>query len=75
VTETQRSAPEFIANQPKGQTCGYTLKRNLVGNTGTLKRLASRKLVEPIGLGHMAFPANAMYRITAKGRAALEGKA
>lgn len=37
----------------------------------TLSALCDRQLVRPVGLGHMAMPANALWRITPNGRAAL----
>lgn len=37
-----------------------------------LHRLTSKRLIEPIGLGHIASPRTARYCITEAGRAALE---
>ena len=72
MTPRQKQALEFIASKPMGRTCGYDLKRNRLGNTQTLKQLAAKGMCEPVGLGHMAMPQTADYRITDKGREAIK---
>ena len=71
MTELQRSALAFMAEQPNGKTNGYSLKREGCGNTATLSQLCDRGYCEPVGKGHMMMPSTASWRITAKGRAAL----
>lgn len=71
MTELQRSALAFMAEQPRGETSGYDLKRQGCGNTATLSQLCSRGYCTPVGGGHMAMPSNATWRITGKGRVAV----
>lgn len=71
LTNRQRDSLEYASMKPDGKVCGYELKGQGIGDTGTLNQLSWKGFVTPVGPSHMAFPANAKFQITAAGRAAL----
>jgi hypothetical protein len=68
LTDRHKAALVAIASMPNQITTGYDLKCKGLGHTGTLRQLASRGLVAPIGRGHMAFPQNGTYALTKNGK-------
>ena len=72
MTPKQRKALAFIATLASGAVNGYHLKVCGYGNTGTLQQLQDRGYVRAVGNGHCAFPSNAQWRITEKGKRAVK---
>jgi len=69
MTEKQSAALAFIADQVGGKTSAYDLKIKGMGNLGVIRQLAGRGMLRAVGIGHSAFPRNAAWVITDKGRA------
>ena len=71
LTKTQIAALRFIASRPNMETSAYGLSAEGVGNMATMRALFRRRMVKPVGLGHVAFPNSGIYRITVQGMKAI----
>lgn len=66
-TPTQKAALKYMLKCAGYTTSAYDLKRAHGGNLRTLNRLCSDGLVIAIGIGHVAFPRSAEWKLTPKG--------
>lgn len=70
----QKIALRALADKPRGEASSYDLKvsTGFSISTGTMQALTNRGLAFKVAApGNMAFPQNAVYRVTEAGREAL----
>lgn len=67
LTPTQKAALRYMLGCYGYTTSAYDLNRAIGGNICTLNRLCFRGLVIAIGIGHVAFPRTADWKLTPKG--------
>lgn len=70
MTDRQRKALKYIADNARGETTAFDLKISGYGNLATIKQLRDRGYIRPIDFGYIAFPSSCTWRITDAGRKA-----
>jgi hypothetical protein len=69
LTNRQMATLLYMESRRPRETSGYSVKSAGVGNISTIRQLADKGLVRPVGQGHEFCPTTAGWVLTKEGRA------